>query len=284
MRSENGIRQGLSDVGVEISIPVRREPFSLSLDTLVSTAALLLRQRQGSEAKRPLLFRFHWQEQERRENPADPATILANFPARLASWGHLFHLLRSGPAASVAVIEDHLSGEAFELALACDRIVIAQTAGGELPQIGGGTFPFLASYLLPVRAGLAKSIRAILCQERIGAAEGVELGLFAAAVAPDRLEAESAGQAASAQQRRRSEGEGGSSAEITIPNLIQLARELDDQGCCRDKVLLDFAIQAMYQGIRYRNDHRSGLNAIAELLVDYLDSGHYQRAYLGDER
>lgn len=66
------------------------------------------------------------------------------------------------PAPTAAVVRGRCLGGGFELALACDFIVAADTATFGLPEIALGVFPPAASVLLPVRAGASRATSAIL--------------------------------------------------------------------------------------------------------------------------
>lgn len=66
------------------------------------------------------------------------------------------------PAPTAAVVRGRCLGGGFELTLACDFIVAADTATFGLPEIALGVFPPAASVLLPVRAGASRAASAIL--------------------------------------------------------------------------------------------------------------------------
>ena len=86
------------------------------------------------------------------------------------------------PAPTAAVVRGRCLGGGFELALACDFILAGDTATFGLPEIALGVFPPVASVLLPIKAGAARSASAILSGtpkpagywERVGVIEAVE--------------------------------------------------------------------------------------------------------------
>ncbi len=277
----NGINTSITDDVLNISMPVRSEPFNMSLDALVGAASHLVSITKSDKKIKTIVFKFHVQEYERREDQKDPATVLARYPAKIATWSQLYHLLRTTPAASVAVVGKNLTGEAFEFAMLCDRIVVEENAECSLTHINYGAFPFIASYVLPYWIGLDKTIRMILCGKAVKGSEGASWGLFDSCAPANTLEREvekwiKLGREGGAMRSRKP------LSEVSIPNLIHTARDLKEENCCRDKVLLDFAVQAIYQGVRYLNDHRSGLRNIAELILDYIDTGHLAKVYLKD--
>jgi cyclohexa-1,5-dienecarbonyl-CoA hydratase len=70
--------------------------------------------------------------------------------------------LLHAPAPTAAIVRGRCLGGGFELALACDFIFAAETATFGLPEIALGVYPPAASVLLPLRAGHARAISAIL--------------------------------------------------------------------------------------------------------------------------
>jgi cyclohexa-1,5-dienecarbonyl-CoA hydratase len=73
------------------------------------------------------------------------------------------------PVPTAAIVRGRCLGGGFELALACDFILAADSATFGLPEIALGVFPPVASVLLPRRAGVARATSAILSGEPISA-------------------------------------------------------------------------------------------------------------------
>lgn len=69
------------------------------------------------------------------------------------------------PAATAAIVRGRCLGGGFELALACDMIFASDDATFGLPEINLGVFPPAGSVLLPLRAGAARGVPAILTGE-----------------------------------------------------------------------------------------------------------------------
>src|SRR5690606_17735862 len=74
------------------------------------------------------------------------------------------------PAPTAAVVRGRCLGGGFELALACDFIMTADDATFGLPEIALGALPPVASVLLTIKAGHARTARAALT----GATQPVE--------------------------------------------------------------------------------------------------------------
>ena len=88
------------------------------------------------------------------------------------------------PAPTAAIVRGRCLGGGFELALACDFIIAAETATFGLPEIMLGVFPPAASVLLPLRAGASRATSAILSGEPRAAAYWQAMGVVEM-VAPD---------------------------------------------------------------------------------------------------
>jgi cyclohexa-1,5-dienecarbonyl-CoA hydratase len=96
----------------------------------------------------------------------------------------LLSLLLDVPAPTAAIVRGRCLGGGFELALACDVILAAETATFGLPEIALGVFPPAASVLLPIRAGASRSTSAILSGDPKPASYWHQCGVVEA-VAPD---------------------------------------------------------------------------------------------------
>jgi cyclohexa-1,5-dienecarbonyl-CoA hydratase len=66
------------------------------------------------------------------------------------------------PAPTAALVEGRCLGGAFELAMACDDVIAAETALFGLPEIRLGAFPPAAAAILPLRVGASRATRAIV--------------------------------------------------------------------------------------------------------------------------
>ena len=91
------------------------------------------------------------------------------------------------PMPTAAVVRGRCLGVGFELALACDFIVSADTAVFGLPEVAIGLFPPAACVLLPLRVGAARATDAILSGEVRPAAVWESLGLVALMERADNL-------------------------------------------------------------------------------------------------
>jgi cyclohexa-1,5-dienecarbonyl-CoA hydratase len=74
----------------------------------------------------------------------------------------LIKRLLAFPSPTAALVEGRCLGGGFELALACDDIIAAETATFGLPEIRLAAFPPAAAALLPVRVGASRATRAIV--------------------------------------------------------------------------------------------------------------------------
>jgi cyclohexa-1,5-dienecarbonyl-CoA hydratase len=104
--------------------------------------------------------------------------------ATLASLHTLLRRLIDFPMPTIAAVRGLCLGGGFELTLACDLIVAAESAQLGCPEIKLGVFPPAASVLLPVRIGAARAAALTLTGVTIGAARAEALGI-AARVLPD---------------------------------------------------------------------------------------------------
>lgn len=80
-------------------------------------------------------------------------------------------------APTAAIVRGRCLGGGFEVALACDFILAADTATFGLPEIALGVFPPAASVLLPLRAGASRATSAILAGDARSASYWQDLGV-----------------------------------------------------------------------------------------------------------
>jgi cyclohexa-1,5-dienecarbonyl-CoA hydratase len=91
------------------------------------------------------------------------------------------------PVPTAAVVRGRCLGGGFELALACDFIVSADSATFGLPEIALGVFPPAACLLLPRRVGFARATSAVLTGEPHAAPAWHALGLVEWVAPEDEL-------------------------------------------------------------------------------------------------
>lgn len=114
-------------------------------------------------------------------------------PTVLPETHRVLKRLLAFPAPTAALVDGRCLGGAFELALACDDIIAAESAAFGLPEIHLGVFPPAAAALLPLRVGTSRASRAIITGHLQPAEYWHDAGLLSM-VAPqsDLLEAASA--------------------------------------------------------------------------------------------
>jgi cyclohexa-1,5-dienecarbonyl-CoA hydratase len=98
--------------------------------------------------------------------------------AVLPAMNRLIEEWLDAPAVTAAVVRGRCLGGGFELALACDFIFAADDAVLGLPEIALGVFPPAGAALLPIKAGGAQALRAIITGQSRPAAEWRALGLI----------------------------------------------------------------------------------------------------------
>jgi enoyl-CoA hydratase/carnithine racemase len=88
----------------------------------------------------------------------------------------------------IAAVNGVAMGGGFEIALACDLIIAAQTAIFALPEPRVGLAALAGGlHRLPRQIGLKRAMGMILTARRVSAQEGYELGFVNEVVAPDEL-------------------------------------------------------------------------------------------------
>jgi len=83
-------------------------------------------------------------------------------PTILPETHRVLKQLLAFPAPTAALVEGRCLGGAFELTLACDDIIAAESATFGLPEIRLGVFPPAAAAILPLRVGASRAARAIV--------------------------------------------------------------------------------------------------------------------------
>jgi enoyl-CoA hydratase len=82
--------------------------------------------------------------------------------ALIGDLAEVMRAIRHSPVVTVAAVNGHCLGAAFELALACDLRVVAATASFGLPEIKVGLPSVIDAALLPAFVGLSKAREMVL--------------------------------------------------------------------------------------------------------------------------
>ena len=121
------------------------------------------------------------------------ASVEEHLPDKIGDTLAALHgLLRSvaeAPVPVIAAVRGQCLGGGFELVLACDLIIAAETAQFACPEIKLGVFAPAASALLPVKAGQALASRLLLAADSVSGAEAASQGWVARAVPAGELDA-----------------------------------------------------------------------------------------------
>lgn len=95
----------------------------------------------------------------------------------LAALHGLIHRIIEAPAPVIAAVSGQCLGGGFELVLACDLILVGESAQLGCPEVKLGVFAPAASALLPVRVGQAIASHMLLTGEPISGAQAYGCGL-----------------------------------------------------------------------------------------------------------
>jgi enoyl-CoA hydratase/carnithine racemase len=122
-----------------------------------------------------------------REFGSAPSPVIA----REARWQRdVWHLLRSLPQPTIAVVHGYAVGGGFEMALLSDLCIAAEDARFAYPETGLGMIPGVAGTQTTPRAvGLGRALDLILTGRWLSAAEAYRLGLVTRVVPRDTLHA-----------------------------------------------------------------------------------------------
>lgn len=111
--------------------------------------------------------------------------------ARIARFQDAFRWWRRCPVVTVAAVGGHAVGAGFQLALACDVMVVADDVALSMrePQLGlvpdlGGTLPLVES------VGYSRALELVVSGRWVGAEEAVRIGLALRSVPREQLDAE----------------------------------------------------------------------------------------------
>ncbi|MGH9534187.1 MAG: enoyl-CoA hydratase/isomerase family protein [Terriglobales bacterium] len=108
--------------------------------------------------------------------------------AMLRNFHAIFRRLAVSDFLTLAVVRDLALGGGAELACFCDAVLAADHADFGFPEIRVGSFPPVASVLLPAMVGLRRAQDWILSGRRISAAEALASGLIDRAVPSGQLD------------------------------------------------------------------------------------------------
>lgn len=106
----------------------------------------------------------------------------------LGSFHAIFRHLAAASYLTLAVVRGMALGGGAELACFCDAVFAAEDAEFGFPEIQVGSFPPVATVILPAMVGLRRAQDWILTGRRIGAAEAAATGLINRAVPAAELE------------------------------------------------------------------------------------------------
>lgn len=95
----------------------------------------------------------------------------------LTSFHRAIRALMSAPMPTVAAVHGFAMGGGLELAIACDLVVVEETARLGFPEIRLGAYPPVAAALLPVRVGWAIAHELVLGGEELSAQRALDLRL-----------------------------------------------------------------------------------------------------------
>ncbi len=126
--------------------------------------------------------------------PGEPSLMdLAALPepevdAAIAHFQRAFTWWRERPVVTIAAVQGHAIGAGFQLALACDLMIVTHGASLSMKEIQLGLVPDLAGTLPLVNAvGYQRALEACLTGRPISGTEAVDIGLALACVPDDDL-------------------------------------------------------------------------------------------------
>lgn len=126
--------------------------------------------------------------------PGQPSLIaLAGLPvahtdAAIARWQRAFTIWRDLPQLTIALVQGHAIGAGFQLALGADLMIVAHDVEMAMREAKLGLVPDLGGTAQLLEAvGYRRALELCVTGRAVTAAEAVQWGLAAAAVAPDAL-------------------------------------------------------------------------------------------------
>jgi len=182
---------------------------------------------------------------------AEGETSDADFgPGGFAGLTRLFDLEKP----VIAAVNGLAFGGGFELALACDLMVAAETAEFSLPEAFVGLIPDSGTVRLPRRLPRAIALEMLFTGRRMGADEAARWGLANAVVPPDEVMAK-AREIAAAIVR---------AAPLSIATMKELLRKSEALDAEASLALLGSGAIANYQALLASEDAQEGPRAFAE--------------------
>ena len=154
----------------------------------------------------------------------------------------------------IAAVNGLAFGGGFELALACDLMVAAETAEFSLPEAFVGLIPDSGTVRLPRRLPRAIALEMLFTGRRMGADEAARWGLANAVVPPDEVMAK-AREIAAAIVR---------AAPLSIATMKELLRKSEALDAEASLALLGSGAIANYQALLASEDAQEGPRAFAE--------------------
>jgi enoyl-CoA hydratase/carnithine racemase len=119
----------------------------------------------------------------------DPHSRPAELEAFTRTARELCRAIETADAVTVAAVGGPCLGGGFELALACDLVIAADTARFGLPETRLGLIPgWGGTQRLTAAIGAPRARRLVLTAETVSAAQAAEWGVVATVVPPEELE------------------------------------------------------------------------------------------------
>lgn len=112
----------------------------------------------------------------------------AAFDAQIAEYQRAFTWWRRKPVVTIAAVAGHAVGAGFQLALACDLMVVAESAKLSMKEVQLGLVPDLAgTWPLTQAVGPRRALEICLTGRPVSGREAAEIGLALACVEDDAL-------------------------------------------------------------------------------------------------
>lgn len=116
-----------------------------------------------------------------KSEPAEVSETIAEYQRAFTWW-------RERPVVTIAAVQGHAIGAGFQLALACDLMIVSRSASLSMKEIQLGLVPDLAGTLPLVHAvGPQRALELCLTGRAVSGTEAAEIGLALACVEDDQL-------------------------------------------------------------------------------------------------
>ncbi len=113
----------------------------------------------------------------------------AEFDAAIADFQRAFTWWRERPVVTVAAVQGHAIGAGFQLALACDLMIVSEDAQLAMREVNLGLVPDLAGTWPLVQAvGQRRALELCLTGRAVSGPEAADIGLALACVGDDELD------------------------------------------------------------------------------------------------